>query len=96
MKRAELNYTKAGYSYIKCTKEDCLEWGGAAICDNCNEEMEGEVYLIFILARALCKECFEEWQERSVKYPEDIMLQNQNQERWYRNYGFDISEEEKQ
>lgn len=96
MKKAKLSYTKTGYSYIKVSKQDCLEWGGAAICDNCNENMEEEVYLIFILARALCKDCFTEWENRSVKYPEDIELQNQNQERWYRNYGFDVSKEEKQ
>lgn len=74
MKVAKLNYTKQGYSYVKCTKEDCLNWGGMAICDNCSELMEDEIYLIFILGRALCKKCFDEWLEHSKTYEEDLKL----------------------
>ena len=40
MKKAKLKYTKQGYSYITCTKQDCFNWGGMAICDNCSAEME--------------------------------------------------------
>ena len=94
MKKAKLNYTKQGYSYIKCTKEDCFNWGGAAICDNCDELMEEEIYLIFILGRALCKNCFEEWAENATRYEEDLQLQNQNHLRWYKAHGFDVYEEE--
>lgn len=94
MKQAKLNYTKQGYSYIKCTKEDCFNWGGAAICDNCDELMEEEIYLIFILGRALCKNCFEEWAENTTRYEEDLQLQNQNHLKWYKAHGFDVYEEE--
>ncbi len=93
MKKAKLNYTKQGYSYIKCTKEDCLNWGGMSICDNCNELMEEEVYLIFILSRAICKECFEEWLKRAKIYEEDLKLQKQRHVSWYKAYGFDIEED---
>ena len=94
MKEAKLNYTKQGYSYIKCSKEDCFNWGGASICDNCDELMEEEIYLIFILGRALCKNCFEEWSENATKYEEDLQLQNQNHLMWYKAHGFDVYEEE--
>lgn len=92
MKKAKLNYTNNGYSYIKCTKEDCFDWGGMAICDNCGETMQEDIYLIYILHSALCKECFEDWAEYSKKYEEDLQLQKQNHLAWYKAYGFDVEE----
>lgn len=92
MKKAKLNYTKNGYSYIICTPEDCYNWGGAAVCDNCNKLMQKEIYLIFILGRATCKECFEEWQKESKRYEEDLYLQKQNHIAWYKAHGFDIED----
>lgn len=88
MKTKKLYYTKQGYSYLKCTAQDCYEWGGAAICDDCGETMTEDVYLIYILARAYCPKCFEDWQKRSTRYEEDLKLQRQNHERWYKAYGF--------
>ena len=61
MKKVKLNYTDKGYSYIKCTKEDCFNWGGMAICDDCNKPIMEDVYLVFVLGRAYCKKCFEAW-----------------------------------
>ncbi len=90
MKKAELNYTKQGYSYIKCTAEDCYNWGGACICDDCNIKMNDDIYLIFILGRALCKKCFDEWSRRGKKYAEDIKLQNEKHIGFYNAYGFDV------
>ena len=89
-KKAILNYTKEGYSYIKCTKNDCFEWGGAAICDSCGEQMQNDVYLIFILGQAFCPDCFMEWKERSHRYEEDIKLQNARHLYWYNAHGFEI------
>jgi len=91
MKKVKLNYTKQGYSYIKATKENCYNWGGMAVCDSCNEEME-DMYLIFILGQALCEKCFKEWIEHSQRYEEDLYLQRQNQVNWYRRYGFEVEE----
>lgn len=88
MKSRELLYTKQGYSYIKCTEQDCYEWGGAAICDDCGKHMAGDVYLIYILARAYCPECFEDWIRHSKRYESDLKLQEQNHKRWYKAYGF--------
>lgn len=90
MKEAKLNYTPQGYSYIKCTPEDCYNWGGKCICDDCNEKMNEEVYLIFILGRAYCKKCFDEWVNRSKKYSEDLKLQEERQVEFYNAYGFDV------
>ncbi len=88
MKIAKLEYTKQGYSYIKCTKEDCFAWGGMAICDSCGETMNEDIYLIFILGQAFCSKCFKEWIDRTKRYEEDLYLQEQNQERWYAAHGF--------
>lgn len=94
LKKVKLSYTDKGYSYIKCTREDCLNWGGAAICDNCNKHMEGDVYLIFVLGRALCKECFDEWLENAIGYKEDLEYQNETHLKWYKKLGFEVYEEE--
>lgn len=91
MKNAKLNYTSQGYSYIKCTPEDCSNWGGKCICDNCNEKMNGEIYLIFILGRALCKKCFDEWISHSTRYTEDLKLQKERHIQFYNAYGFDVN-----
>ena len=88
MKIKKLEYTDKGYSYIKCTKEDCLNWGGMSICDSCNSPMNEEVYLIYILGQAYCSKCFKKWIGHSKKYKEDLYMQKQNQERWYKAYGF--------
>ena len=90
MKNVKLNYTPQGYSYIKCTPEDCYEWGGKCICDDCNEKMTEEIYLIFILGRAYCKKCFDEWVSHSKKYTEDLKLQEERQMEFYNAYGFNV------
>ena len=92
MKKVKLNYIKQGYSYIKCTREDCFNWGGASICDYCGEDMKDDVYLIFILNSAYCPKCFKDWTRRSRRYEEDLYLQKQRHIEWYRMYGFDVKE----
>ena len=90
MQNKIIEYTKQGYSYIKCFKEDCFNWGGAAICDSCGEQMTSDVYLIYILNQAFCPKCFNEWLKHAERYEEDILLQKQNHERWYKSHGFNI------
>ncbi len=92
MKKAQLNYTPQGYSYIKCTPTDCYNWGGKCICDDCNEIMTGSIYLIFILGRAFCEKCFNKWLEHSNKYIEDLVLQNEKHIEFYNAYGFDVED----
>lgn len=90
MKIKKIKYTDKGYSYIECTKKDCLNWGGMSICDYCGRFMNTHVYLIFVLGQAYCPDCFREWLKRSEKYEEDLKLQEQNHERWYKAHGFKI------
>mgnify|MGYP007096557167 CR=1 FL=1 len=92
MKKVKLNYTKQGYSYVKCQKIDCLQWGGLAICDDCCKTMQDDVYLIFVLVRAYCPECFKKWENRAKRHTEDLQLQEERQKQWYKAYGFDIEE----
>lgn len=89
----ELEYTKQGYSYVKCTRQDCLEWGGLGICDSCGELMDEPVYLIFVLGQAFCQKCFDEWKNRTKRYEEDIVLQKQNHIRWYKFHGIKVKGE---
>ena len=91
MKKIKLKYTKSGYSYIKVNKEDCFNWGGISICDDCNEFMN-ESYLIFILGRALCKKCFEDWTKKSKRYEEDLRFQNERHLAWYKAHGFEVED----
>ena len=94
MKKVKLKYTKQGYSYIQCTREDCIAWGGMSICDDCGNDMLGnEIYLIFILGRAFCKKCFEDWQERAIRYTEDLQLQRERHIEYYKAYGFEVEED---
>lgn len=95
MKKTKLFYTDKGYSYVKCTKEDCFSWGGLAICDDCSNNFE-EGYLIYVLNRALCHKCFEDWLKRSVKYDDDLYLQKENHISYYKAHGYEILDEEKE
>ncbi len=90
MKLKKIEHTKQGYSYIKCTRQECFEWGGAAICDMCGKDMLDDVYLIYILSSAYCPKCFDDWIKHSKRYEEDIELQKRNDKRYYFNYGFKI------
>lgn len=43
------------------------------ICDTCNELMiTQDCYYVACLNSALCSECFEEWYDDAIRYPEDI------------------------
>ncbi len=89
----QLQYTKQGYSYIKCNKQDCINWGGLGICDSCGKIMNESIYLIFILNQAFCKKCFNDWIDRASRYEEDIELQKENHIKWYKIHGFKIKGE---
>lgn len=92
MEKKMINYAKSGYSYVKCTENDCYNWGGMSVCDFCGEKMHNSVYLIFILGMAYCTECFNNWQKNSHRYEDDIKLQNENHIKWYKSHKLDIIE----
>ena len=72
---------KKDFKIIRLTVEECKTIGFGIqdedyhelICDNCNELLiTQDCYYVAVLNRVLCSECFEEWYEDAVRYPEDI------------------------
>lgn len=79
---------RTGYNYVPVTKKQCIDWGGLAVCDNCNKTFKSGV-LVFVLYDCLCCICFEEWRSRASIYPEDLQMQKLCSEEWYRRH-FDV------
>lgn len=72
---------KKGFKVIRLTLDEAKAIGFGIqdedyhelICDNCNELLIAQdCYYVACLNKALCSECFEEWYEDAVRYPEDI------------------------
>ena len=59
-----------GFKVIKTTMFECLAWDGAAICDHCNQSAH-EGYLVSVLNRWVCHECYKEWYNTAKVYQED-------------------------
>lgn len=92
MVKKKIEYTKQGYSYVRCNNKECYSWGGACICDNCSKVMHNNIYLIYVLNSAICENCFKEWIEDARKYEEDLQLQKQNHINYYNFYGLEVLE----
>ena len=88
--KKEIKYTNKGYSYVECTREDCFLWGGMCVCDDCSHKIEDTVYLIFVLGRAYCKNCFEDWLKHSKGYKEDLQLQSERHIAYYKAHGLEV------
>lgn len=67
---------------IRCTVQDCVNWGGYGVCDTCNKSrlldtgdedaLRDHMYLCPELgSRALCEQCFEEHKKQVKWYKED-------------------------
>lgn len=87
----KIKYTPQGFSYIDVTLDECLNWGGFGICNGCNKIYEN-LKLIYVLQDTYCKNCFNNWLERTKKYPkedieEDLIIQNQFHLTWYKAHG---------
>lgn len=75
-----------GFKIIALKPDECKQIGFGfqdetdfeLICDNCNELINDELYVFYVsvLNRVLCKECFQEWYEDAVYYPEDARCEN--------------------
>lgn len=67
---------------IGCTAGELMAVTGAAqcVCDwcgsLCHKSYDG--YYIAVLNQWFCKECFEEWKQRAVWYPEDASIERKN------------------
>ena len=65
--------TKQGYITLKTSVGEVLKWGGLGICDTCAKP-NTEGYLVGVLNRWLCEECFREWEECAVFHKEDVLF----------------------
>ena len=79
-----------GFKVIALKPNECQQIGFGfqdetdfeLICDNCNELINDELYVFYVcvLNRVFCKQCFQEWYENAVYYPEDVRYENDKYE----------------
>ena len=87
---SKIEYTDRGFNYVEVTPIQNVSWGGYCICNGCNGEFIHEnMYLVFVLGDVYCKNCFNEWLERSKKYKqsdvdEDLRYQKEHSFQWYK------------
>ena len=62
---------------IEVSRNECIGWGGAAICDSCNAPAENGYY-IAVLNSWFCPKCYEEWKKRAKWYQEDVNVERRN------------------
>lgn len=76
---------------IECTAKELMDAVGsyAAMCDWCANAFLGtdEGVYIAVLNRWFCKECYEEWIERSDYIPEDADIERKNFEFYAPRFG---------
>ena len=77
-----LSKTPQGYTYLPVKRNHMLNWGGLAVCDYCNADME-QGYLVYILNSCICPDCFNDWVKRAQTYTEDLNMQDEYQDEWY-------------
>jgi hypothetical protein len=66
--------SNAGYVVYEATAEDTEKLGGCGICDRCNEPAKNG-YLIAVLNSYFCPECYEDWDNNSRMYEEDLPIE---------------------
>ena len=64
-----------GFKVIETPMTECIDMGGMAVCDSCNECSENG-YLIAVLNAWYCPECYNEWLNEAVRYEEDVVYEN--------------------
>ena len=85
--------TKVGYIAYKTTRSEICGIGGFGICDTCNITAESG-YLVPVLNRWLCPECYKHRESNAVYYAEDIPIERKNSEYYERTIPFTDSEGE--
>lgn len=70
---------KCGYIAYEATIEEIALLGGFGICDECNN-LAYAGYLVPVMNRYMCPDCFEEWAGSAIYYPEDIRIETMNAE----------------
>jgi hypothetical protein len=86
----KLEKTPQGYTYLPVLPFHIYNWGGRGVCDSCNQDLTHGGYLVFILKRCICSDCFNEWVDRATVDPEDLACQEKEQSYWYAERGFII------
>lgn len=75
---AKVIESSKGFKLIECSKIDVAQvFGGAGVCDRCNDMPNFGVY-IPVLNSWYCKKCFEEWHETAVNHESDREIENKN------------------
>ena len=71
---AKRHKNKKGFMVIRTENlAEILKFGGFGICDHCNQHKKtGTGYLVAVLNRWFCDECYTEWYNRAKRYEEDI------------------------
>lgn len=79
---AKVIESKKGFKLIQCTTVDVAQvFGGAGICDRCNDAPQTGVY-IAVLNAWYCKKCFEDWHETATNHESDRDIENKNFEHY--------------
>lgn len=63
--------------------ERLAEYGAVGICDYCGDS-DTNGYYIAVLNRWYCPKCYREWQQRAVRYTEDIPFEERHFELYKR------------
>lgn len=63
--------TKCGYIAYKATAIEMATIGGLGICDYCNTP-SSEGYIIPVLNRWYCPECYDRWNNEAEFFEEDL------------------------
>lgn len=66
---------KIGYTVYKITAQECMQFGGLGICDECNT-FSKVGYLVPVLNHFMCPKCYSEWLSYAKFYGEDLEFQN--------------------
>lgn len=85
-----IEVTPQGYYYAKVNALECTRWGGYGICDTCGKPFIEDGHLVFVLNSCICGKCFEDWQRRAQVWEEDLHLQKEASEAWFKHHLGDL------
>lgn len=74
---------------IEVSGNECLSFGGMAICDFCNNTA-AKGYYIAVINSWYCPECFEKWRKRAQWYQQDALIEKRNYETYAKLLNIDI------
>lgn len=73
MKLVIIRKTDFGHTFFQVSRETTAACGWGNVCDFGNEDIGNMVYVVPVLGhRALCADCFSEWEDRAEFHEEDV------------------------